>query len=247
MGDELKGARAFGHRDRRAIAPLPQRHRDGSGTGEGGTDDGWTRGRVERKEAEVAALLHASPGQVGSDVSDDVVHHFRWRRAVLVEPRCEFFHGSSLRRSAAGEINRSADLSLLWGVDQVVLEGEQGSPCPGVDADLAVEVEDVRANGRLGDEQLTRDLLVREAAGDGLQHIDLTVGETGWPRPAHLSGGPRLTGRHQHSLKGPAVETAGGDLIAQLSRRLRRRQRRSPSTLLAHRLVDLRDGEDSSA
>jgi len=67
----------------------------------------------------------------------------------------------------------------------------------------------VRANGRLGDEQLTRDLLVREAAGDGLQHIDLTVGETGWPRPAHLSGGPRLTGRHQHSLKGPAVETAG--------------------------------------
>ena len=58
-----------------------------------------------------------------------------------------------------------------------MLEGVERGARPGVDPDLAVEVDHVRVHGRLGDVELAGDLLVCQSPCDRTEHIHLTVGE----------------------------------------------------------------------
>src|SRR5215211_3324744 len=87
--------------------------------------------------------------------------------------------------------------------DDAVLDGEQAGAGPVGDAELAVDVLDVVADGLLADEQVAGDVTVGPALGDQAQHLDLPGGEPGRPSLA-----PRypMPGRLQHRVDGLGVQ-----------------------------------------
>src|SRR5207245_11400899 len=95
--------------------------------------------------------------------------------------------------------------------------------------------------------ELARDLLVRESPCDRHQYIDFTVRKTCRPpvtRPSLLLG---LASGQEHRLNSSGIQAPSRDLPLQLARDLVRFERRSPSAILAHRLVDLRHREQTGS
>lgn len=85
-------------------------------------------------------------------------------------------------------------------------EKRRGSPS-GV-ADLEVNVLHMMLSGTPGDDQPLGDLLVRQAAGQQPQHLDLAVAEPGRPLPAY--SWPLLPSRDDDSGYAVGVEPPGG-------------------------------------
>src|SRR4051794_21702491 len=85
----------------------------------------------------------------------------------------------------------------LTGVDEPVLEREQGGARPGGQARLAVQPLDVMVTGLRGDPQLAGHLLGGHPAGDEAEHLALALGQPGRPRLRYLraGGGPPRPGR----------------------------------------------------
>ena len=66
-------------------------------------------------------------------------------------------------------------------VQQVVLDGKQGSGDPGTDADLVIDVLQVVPNGVLAQEQLPGHLSPAESAGQQAEELDLAAGKAAGP------------------------------------------------------------------
>ena len=72
-----------------------------------------------------------------------------------------------------------------------MLHGEERSTGPRGGADLEVDVLHVVLGGAPGDDEVLRDLPVRETTGDEPEHLDLAFGQAGRPRatcPGALAG-----------------------------------------------------------
>ena len=85
------------------------------------------------------------------------------------------------------------------------------------------------------------DLLVRQAARDQPQHLDLARGE---PGRALAAARHAVAGGAEHGLDRVAVEPAGRDLGAQLGGRVVGASARAVRPRLAHRLVGVGGAED---
>ena len=57
-----------------------------------------------------------------------------------------------------------------------MLQGKEGSPCAGGDADLGVDVLCVVADGLLRDNEQSSDVLFGMPAGEETKHLDLALG-----------------------------------------------------------------------
>ena len=135
--------------------------------------------------------------------------------------------------------------SFSYGVgagEQAVLDGEHAGLRPVRSAGLRVDVLDVAARSLGRDDQLSGDLLVREAAREQPEHLDLAGGETRRPlTPARHT----VPGGTQDRARGVAVEAAFAHLGANDVRRLLPAPGRPMRPRLRQRLVDIGRREQS--
>ena len=97
---------------------------------------------------------------------------------------------------------------------QPALVGRRDRRGPVVDVELRVDVEQVRLDGRLGDEQARRRAAVRLALGDQRQDLELAVAERVLRRRPELAHEPRRDRRGEDGL----AAGRGADRPDQLSR-----------------------------
>jgi hypothetical protein len=129
----------------------------------------------------------------------------------------------------------------IHGIEQVVLQREEGRARTRGDADLVVDVLNVVPDGFLGDDEPLRHLSIREAARDQTQHLYLAVTQVRWPDPARRAFD--MACRSQHRVHCILVEPVGADLVAQALGGVFGGARRSVRAALGHRMVHVGGGQ----
>src|SRR5260221_6389797 len=150
----------------------------------------------------------------------------------------------SLLSLGCDNIGRSPHFAVsLYGSDEVVLHGKEGSRCTRGDRNLVVDVLDMVVYGLLGDSEYPAYLFLGVPACEQAQHLHFALTEPGHQfSPGRANA---VTGCGKHAARRFTVESPGTDLASQLLGSSLRCARGTVGPWLEHRVVDIGCGEDS--